>query len=424
MDHASKGEAALSSGDFASAISHFTSAIATSPQAVSYYIKRSTAHTRISPPNYQAALSDAEIAVFLANKRAKRELIAQSQLRRAIALFGIEKYSESKQCIQWVRKLDEKEKSLAIWEAKIENKLKGRSEDVPNSKTTVPEIPEVQLPKSGQSMPAEKSKSDNSTNGVDSSTSPSVNKPKPEGVQTPASKIRHEWYQSSDTVSVTLFAKGVPKDRTIVDIKSSSLDISFPLPTGSDFDFSLDPLFSQIDPDKSSYKVMSTKVEFSLKKSTPGQKWHSLEGVSVAEDKATDADSREGTDAVRRAVLAEKPAQAGPAYPTSSKSGPKNWDKVASDLTKKKKTKAEEETAKDDAEEAEDDVALADDDDEGDPVNGFFKKLYKDSDPDTRRAMMKSYQESNGTALSTNWSEVGKAPVETTPPDGMEAKKW
>lgn len=55
----------------------------------------------------------------------------------------------------------------------------------------------------------------------------------------------------------------------------------------------------------------------------------------------------------------------------------------------------------------------------GDPVNHFFKKLYKDANEDTRRAMMKSYVESNGTALSTNWSEVGKAPVETSPPGNL-----
>jgi suppressor of G2 allele of SKP1 len=38
--------------------------------------------------------------------------------------------------------------------------------------------------------------------------------------------------------------------------------------------------------------------------------------------------------------------------------------------------------------------------------------------------MMKSFSESNGTALSTNWEEVKKAKVETNPPDGLEAKKW
>lgn len=37
---------------------------------------------------------------------------------------------------------------------------------------------------------------------------------------------------------------------------------------------------------------------------------------------------------------------------------------------------------------------------------------------------MKSYQESNGTTLSTNWDEVKKGKVETKPPTGQEAKKW
>ncbi|KAI9875939.1 MAG: hypothetical protein M1823_007373, partial [Watsoniomyces obsoletus] len=97
---------------------------------------------------------------------------------------------------------------------------------------------------------------------------------------------------------------------------------------------------------------------------------------------------------------------AGPVYPTSSKSGPKNWDKLASDLTKKKKP------GKEGSEHSEDDMKVDSEDESGDAIDGFFKKLFKNSDPDTQRAMMKSFQESNGTALSTNWEEVGKKRVE------------
>ena len=57
-------------------------------------------------------------------------------------------------------------------------------------------------------------------------------------------------------------------------------------------------------------------------------------------------------------------------------------------------------------------------------LNGFFQKIFGDADDDTKRAMMKSYQESGGTALSTNWDEVKKAPVEVKPPAGSEWKKW
>lgn len=65
-----------------------------------------------------------------------------------------------------------------------------------------------------------------------------------------------------------------------------------------------------------------------------------------------------------------------------------------------------------------------DDGESGDAVNDFFKKMYKNADDDTKKAMMKSFQESNGTALSTNWADVKKGPVKTQPPDGLEAKKW
>lgn len=83
-------------------------------------------------------------------------------------------------------------------------------------------------------------------------------------------------------------------------------------------------------------------------------------------------------------------------YPSSSRAGPKNWDTLGDD---------------DEAEE------------EGD-VNIFFKKLFKGATPEQQRAMMKSFTESNGTSLSTDWNDVKDRTVETVPPEGVEAKKW
>ena len=45
-------------------------------------------------------------------------------------------------------------------------------------------------------------------------------------------------------------------------------------------------------------------------------------------------------------------------------------------------------------------------------VNEFFKKIYQQGDENTRRAMRKSMEESGGTVLSTNWSDVGSRKVE------------
>src|SRR5947207_10594375 len=94
------------------------------------------------------------------------------------------------------------------------------------------------------------------------------------------------------------------------------LSVTFPLPNGSDFTFDLDPLCHPVNPTTSTYKILSTKVEFTLTKREPGRKWATLESTTANPAAAT-------------ATTAPEPAkEAAPAYPTSARSGPKNWDKV------------------------------------------------------------------------------------------------
>ena len=57
-------------------------------------------------------------------------------------------------------------------------------------------------------------------------------------------------------------------------------------------------------------------------------------------------------------------------------------------------------------------------------LNEMFQKIYGDASDDTKRAMNKSFQESGGTVLSTNWGDIGKEKTEIKPPDGMEWKKY
>ena len=85
-------------------------------------------------------------------------------------------------------------------------------------------------------------------------------------------------------------------------------------------------------------------------------------------------------------------------YPSSSKTGPKDWNKIDKE---------------------------AGEDKQGDEaaVNSFFQNIFANASDESKRAMMKSFTESNGTVLSTNWDEVGQSKVEMKTPDGMEAKK-
>lgn len=138
---------------------------------------------------------------------------------------------------------------------------------------------------------------------------------------------------------------------------------------------------------------MGTKIEITLSKQNPGQKWKTLEG------------SPDTTTLAERPTAPAASTSGAPSYPTSSRHGAKDWDKVASSLSSKKSKDKKDEKGEGDGDAS--DAESVSSEFGGDAVDGFFKKLYAGADPDTRRAMIKSYVESQGTSLSTNWSEVG-----------------
>ncbi|KAJ9604839.1 Cochaperone protein [Cladophialophora chaetospira] len=463
MDFAAKGAAALQDKDFATALTSYTKALIDHPSSPDYFTQRSIAFTRISPPRHDLALKDAEYAVLLGQKRAKREKIQAGQQRRVVALHGLGRYADAKAVLETMERWTPKDSKPAkmegdMWMARVENKLKAVSEEekVPIEK----EYPQIDLPSEAKMKTWLKSqlKTDGSfkyegdvdmkdaetpsdavastsgmTNGnakqAETTTTPSV---------VPA-KIRHEWYQSPTAVTVTLYAKAVAKDKCEIDIQEDSVNISFPRPSdpSSTYSFTLDPLFALIDPFQSTGKVMSTKIELTLKKAQAGQKWHNLEGITPLKSTTNDAKdtvTADADDAAKAAIMStltkpspptqpSQPKETAPSYPTSSRTGPKNWDKLADDQLakakpKKKKSKSSKSKSEGDKDagdassgsEAEDDGY--DSDLGGDAVDGFFKKLYAGADDDTRRAMMKSFYESNGTSLSTNWGDVGSRHVD------------
>jgi suppressor of G2 allele of SKP1 len=437
MDLSKAGAAALAAGDASTAVTKFTKALLEHPTSPDYLSQRSAAFTRLKPPRHDLALKDAELAVLCGRKRASRRHIQAAQLRRVIALYHNERYAEAKYVLdtmeRWFSKEGDKDQQVKeamnkagekkgvmeakIWRAKVERKLaeSGQQEvtegeypegDI-NEKALV-EMYKSQLGKDGQFYAEWKPGQDNTQKEEIRQSSTTSNDALPtQTTAPPAAKIRHEWFQNPTSITLTIYAKGVSKDRAQLDIQDDSVHVSFPHPADPNSTFSLDfdPLHALIDANQSTAKVMSTKIELILKKAV-SSKWPSLEGSEpLKKDTDTDTDP-----AAKAAVLSTfKPlTESAPSYPTSSKSGPKNWDKLANDLTKKRKVKKN----KDASDESDDAMDIDDDEFGGDAVDGFFKKLYKDSDDDTRRAMMKSFQESNGTALSTNWGEVGKGRVE------------
>lgn len=340
--HIKHGDEAVNNKDFSEAIDHFGAALKENSEAFLAYIKRAAAYLKTS--EYNKAREDIQKALDIAEKRGNRDNKGLCYYRLGLVEYAQQHYQEALDAFQKAKQFQCSEPALDIWIAKAERDIKKT-----NSETT---------PKQSSDNPTELK-----LTSVDV-----INKQAP--LKT---KIRDDWYQSNDTVTVTIYAKNIKEETLSVVFNVRSVSISFPSGDNSEYNYNLEPLYGEIDIEESRYRIFGTKLEITLAKKIKG-KWALLEGNGEIKP-------------------VEKPESASTplAYPTSSRKAV-NWSNFQV---------PEEEEEQD-----------------------FFAKLYKDVDDDTRRAMMKSYVESNGTVLTTNWAEAAEKKFETRPPEGMEARKW
>ena len=263
----------------------------------------------------------------------------------------------------------------------------------------------------------------------------------------PEGKLKYDWYQSDSHVTVAVMIRNLVKEETQIEFGENSATALLKLPDGSDYKLQL-VLHQAIVPASSSYQITPSKLELKMTKAS-GVRWLKLEadpnpeaeeavnslpmsvevvaegnadGTVTSEDGLVEAvacaaqsialdgevasEPNEPNEAAAGGAngISDKPENEDSNGTTSSKTsrgrGAKNWEKIVKEF--------------------EDDEEKNGDKD----VNELFKQIYSQGNEEMRRAMNKSFSESGGTVLSTNWEDVKKEKVTVKPPDDCEFKKW
>lgn len=184
--------------------------------------------------------------------------------------------------------------------------------------------------------------------------------------QPPVDNTRMQWYQSGAHVMIDIYAKDVDREKSTVCFEPSRLKVSLNRANGNDYVLDKD-LFDGIVVEESTWSASRFKAEIRMKKANEGSNWQALDKEAEVLSAALQA----GAESRERSKAQE--------------ARQREWISLTEKELKDYK---------------EDDGPMA-----------LFRTLYKDADEDMQRAMMKSYQESGGKVLSTNWEDVKKKKV-------------
>lgn len=345
---AQQGLAAAEARNWDEAITKLSKALRSSTNPA-WLLTRSRA--LINSRRFQEALDDANLAWHTAYQRNKRPLMVEAHYRRAVAYFRLGQYANADCCCIYAMRLSkgfgaiEKQDPAAqfvdesgFWKATAADatteaqdeeadrrKGDGSGMDLSNNYEISSQVKEwrrastlrIQILTAMAALPA-----DDPARKVTTGIKPEEKKladikpendapesrvfnPSVSGATTPASPIttaaaksqvradtqlRLQEFQSSTTMSVSIFSKGVNKEKLQVEFSSSSVLLNpMVYPSGEEKEFQL-RLWGEIDPSSSKYTVTPNKVELSLAKKSAG-KWPKLNAdenttIGVAVDAA------------------------------------------------------------------------------------------------------------------------------------------
>lgn len=186
---------------------------------------------------------------------------------------------------------------------------------------------------------------------------PESNEPeiKKTNILSSSGEISYVWHQNDFKVFIEFPVSISSPNDFVHKIEENSASFSIKLSEESQKDFNFN-FFSAINSKKATINFSLSKIEVVMEKSEVNKFWPTLESTTTTSNPNPTSQFTK------------------PSYPSSSKVK-KDWSKIDKECDELLK------------------------DEEGDPAMKLFREIYSNSDEDTRRAMMKSMQESDGTVL-------------------------
>ena len=340
---------------------------------------------------FEEALEDAENSLMLLSTKKPDGLRTGEgeicHLRVGLAAFELKQHRKAKDILEKASQLaalnkrDANKETYASLLAKCDANLSSSASE--QTSTVAKTSPSVASKSIGETK--EQADVAQPSASSESAAAAAAARPKLAGTQGKAPK--YQYYQSDKVMTISILEAGVREQDLTVRFQPKHLLVTM-RKNGTNFTVIAGNLYAEIDIERSKVVFKDEKVLVKLRKVEPFE-WHELMG------KGDDSDA--GTDVKTKIVSSEEtnddagaPPQKVPTDPKDEKkpspyASHKDWDAIERDMIEDEKN-----------EKPEGDEAM----------NKLFKQIYSNASDDTRRAMVKSFQTSGGTVLSTNWDEV------------------